>query len=277
MKKAAFLFVAAILAAASAAHAFDRNALAVHLRKTLSLDTRTPIQVNGDPAPSGIGNLLVVHVTVGGAPYPVYFTPDQKKYIWGFVADFTVDPDKEHMALLNPKSGHAQGSATAPVTVVEFSDLQCSHCKVAHDEISKNLYKAYKPDQVRFVFKHFPLTGHDWAESAAVASECAADQKEAAFWTVTDYFFANQEQVTKENVKAKSLEIAKSAGLNLGTFEKCLASPAVLERVRDSKKEGLALGVGSTPTIFINGRQRRGFRDFDDIKVVVDEKLGAKK
>ncbi len=271
MKKVFLVFIAASLA--TSVWAFDKDALVVHLRETLSLDTRAEIKVVSDPMPSGIGNLSVVNVTIGGAPYPVYFSPDEKKYIWGFVSDFTIDPDKLHASQINPKTGHAKGSATAPVTVVEFSDLQCPHCKDAHDEIKKDLYKTYKPEQVRFVFKHFPLNGHDWAEPAAVASECAADQKEAAFWTVSDYFFSNQAKVTKDNVKAQSMEAAKASNLNLATFEKCLASPAVLERVRDNKKEGTALGVASTPTLFINGRQRRGFRDFDDIKVVVDEKL----
>jgi protein-disulfide isomerase len=271
MKKAFFVFVAASVA--TSVWAFDRNALAVHLRKTLSLDTRADIQVTSDPAPSGVGNLSVVTVTIGGQPDPVYFTPDRKKYIWGFVADFTVDPDKQHMSQLNLKTGHAQGSPTAPVTIVEFSDLQCSHCKEAHDELTKNLYKTYTPQQVRFVFKHFPLTGHDWAETAAVASECAANQKESAFWPMSDYFFNNQARVTKDNVQKEALTAAKAAGLDVGAFEKCLANPAELERVRDSKKEGVAAGVNSTPTLFINGRMRRGFRDFDDIKVVVDEKL----
>lgn len=275
MKKL-LLFCAAVVLTTSS-WAFDRAAFASHLRKTLNLDTRADIQVTSDPVPSGVANLSVVNVTIGGAPYPVYLTPDQKKYIWGFVSDYTVDPDKARMNQINPKTGHAQGSPTAPVTIVEFSDLQCSHCKEAHDELNRSLYKMYKPEQVRLVFKHFPLTGHDWAEQAAVASECAADQKEATFWPMTDFFFANQEKITKDNVKAQALEAAKQANLNMATFESCLSNPAVLQRVKDSKKEGSSMGVVSTPTLYINGRERRGFRDFEDVKVVIDEKLPASK
>jgi protein-disulfide isomerase len=275
MKKVFWLLVAVMVV--PPLWALDKSALELHLRKTLNLDTRTEIKVTGDPAPSGLGNMLVIPVTVGGAPYPVFMSPDEKQYVWGFAADMKVDPDQARAALLNPKTGHARGSASAPITVVEFSDLQCGHCKHAHEEISKNLFKTYKQEQVRFVFKHFPLSGHDWAEPAAVAAECAAEQRESTFWNVVDYFFANQESVKKDNVKAKSLEAVKGLNLNAAAFEKCLSGTAAAERVRNNKQEGTAAGVGSTPTIYINGRQRRGFRDFEDIKVVIEEKLQAKK
>lgn len=276
MKK--FLMVmSSIIFVANTGWSLDKQALAVHLRKALNLDSRTDIQITGDPQPAGIGDLKVINATVGGAPYPVYLSPDEKKYIWGFLVDATVDPDKARADMINPKTGHAKGSATAPITVVEFSDLQCSHCKHAHDEIGKNLYKTYKPEQVRLVFKHFPLNGHDWAEPAAAASECAAKQRESAFWDMTDYFFDNQETIKKENVQEKALSKIEALKLDKAAFQKCMADPATMESVQAQKKEGAALGVGSTPTLFINGRQRRGFRDFDDIKVVIEEKLAGMK
>lgn len=272
MKK--FLFViAGFTLLAHPLFALDKEAFALHLRKALNLDTRAEIKVSSDPAPAGVGDLMMLTVMLGGAPYPVYITPDEKQYIWGFLVDAEVDPDRTRANLINLKKAHAQGSPTAPITIVEFSDLQCSHCKQAHATLKTELYKAYKPEQVRLVFKHFPLSGHDWSEPAAVACECASVQKEAAFWDMANFFFSNQEKIKKENVKEQALGAAKNFGLNQSDLEKCLSAGPLLEKVRADKKEGTAVGVTSTPSIFINGRQRRGFRDFDDIKVVIEEKL----
>lgn len=271
MKKSLFIIFTAL--AASPLFALDPNAFALHLRKALSLDTRADIKVSSVVTPSGVGNLNMVTATIGGAPYPVYITKDEKKYIWGFAVDAAIDPDLAKSMLISLKNVHSQGSATAPVTVVEFSDLQCSHCKAAHETLKQDLYKNYTADQVRLVYKHFPLMGHDWAEAAAVASECAAQQKEAAFWDMNTYFFSNQEKITKDNLKEQSALAVAQLKLDQKTFDACVAKPSMLAKVQADKKEGASAGVSSTPTLFINGRMRRGFRDFDDIKVVIEEKL----
>ncbi len=271
------LMMAMLLSVWMPVHAFDPDALALHLRKALSLDTRTDIKITGTPQPSGIGDMLVVNAVVGGQPYPVYLTPDQKKYIWGFVVDATVDPDEAHVKGIGLKNVHAMGLASAPITIVEYSDLQCSHCKFAHETIKKELYKTFTEAQVRFVSKYFPLNGHDWAESAAVAVECASKQKESNYWDMVNYFFANQEKITKETVSQKIDEVAAQLKLNSANLKACMNAGPALERVRADKKEGMAVGVNSTPAFFINGRARRGFGNFDDIKVVVQEKMQALK
>jgi len=271
------LVIAGLILLSHSALAFDRDAFAVHLRKALNLDTRAEIKVTTDPVPAGVGDLMMVNVVLGGAPYPVYITKDEKQYIWGLLVDASTDPDQVRSNQISLKKVHGQGSPTAPITIVEYSDLECSHCKQAHDTLKTELYKAYTTQQVRLVYKHFPLNGHDWAEPAAVACECAASQKEASFWDMQDFFFSNQEKITKDNVKEKSIEAAKGLGLNASAFGTCLGSEAMLAKVQADKKEGLALGVNSTPSIYINGRARRGFRDFDDIKVVIQEKLADNK
>lgn len=273
MKKTPLMIVGLSLCAVST-QALDPDALALNLRKNLGLDTRTTIQVSTGITPSGIGNLDVVNVFVQGAPYPVFIDKKGEKYvIGGVVGDATVDPDADRAALISLGNVHSQGSPKAPVTIVEFSDFQCSHCKVAHETLRKELYKAYTKDQVRLVFKHFPLGGHAWAEPAAVAAECAAQQKEEAFWGMNDFFFSNQAKISTGTVNADALRAAQGLKLNAAAFEKCLSQGPALERVRADKKEGAALGVSSTPSVYINGRLRRGFRDFEDIKVVVEEKL----
>ncbi|MCG3204702.1 MAG: hypothetical protein KCHDKBKB_01417 [Elusimicrobia bacterium] len=253
--------------------ALNTEAFAVHLRKTLGLDTRTEIKISSTVTPAGFGNLNVVTANLGGAPYPIYITQDETKYFWGYAVDATIDPDKSRQMQINLKGTHSKGSEKAPVTIVEYSDMQCGYCKVAHNLIKTNLEKNYSKDQVRLVFKHFPLNGHEWSEPAAIASECAAQQKEPLFWDMLDYFFTNQEKITKDNYKEKIAEGSKQLNLDQKKFNACLESPVVLGKIRADKKEGTSVGVTSTPALFINGRQRRGLKDFDDIKVVIEEKL----
>src|SRR5262245_59079445 len=143
------LLVVALLLLNAAASAFDKDAFAVHIRKTLGLDTRAEIKVTGDPVASDVGDLKMVTLTIGGAPSPVYINKDEKKYIWGFLVDATVDPDKEKEKVIDLKNVRAQGSASAPIKVVEYSDFQCSHCKAAHDVLKKELFKQYTKNQVR--------------------------------------------------------------------------------------------------------------------------------
>ncbi len=275
MKKFLLLVMAGALAALPL-WAFDRAALEVHLRKALNLDTRTPIKA-GESEPSDFEGLTKIPVTIGEASYPIYMSKDEKKYVWGNVIDFTEDPDQGRAKLIGTQGAYLKGSPKAPVTVVEFSDLQCPHCRKAHEELKNKVHKTFKENQVRVVFKHFPLSGHDWAEPAAVAVECAGQQKPTAFWEMTDSYFHHASTVTVENVGAKAAEFAKGLKLNTAKFEKCRQDPSVLEKVRADKKEGTAAGVASTPTFFVNGRMRRGLRDFDDLKVLIEEKLAEGK
>jgi protein-disulfide isomerase len=144
--------------------------------------------------------------------------------------------------------------------------------------LNNELYKKYTKDQVRVVFKHYPLPMHPWAEPAAVASECAGAQAgQDGFWKMADYFFVNQTSLTKDNVNTKALEQAKAQKLNVPKFQSCLSSIEPLNRVRADHEEGNEMGVSSTPTLFVNGRQRRGFGRFEDLSSVIDEKLAEAK
>lgn len=261
----------------SVAYALDKQGLAQHLRESLGLDSRTNITISSEPAPAGIGNLQMIQVNIGGGNYPVYISQDDKKYIWGQLNDLTESPDLENTKLISEQTGHSVGSKTAPITVVEYSDLQCGYCKKAHQTIKADLHKNYTKDQVRLVFKHFPLNMHPWAVEGAVGTECAAEQKEEAYWGMLDMIFKNNETISTATVRGKMGEYAKTMGLDTAAFDKCLSNPAIIQKVQDSRAEGAKLGVHSTPTIYVNGRVRKGFRSFDDLKVVIDEKLKQKK
>jgi protein-disulfide isomerase len=157
---------------------------------------------------------------------------------------------------------HVKGPAGAKVTITEYSDFQCSFCARAEPILTAVM--GQYPSQVKLVYKHYPLpaTMHPDAQKAAEASECAADQ--GKFWEMHDWMFANQGSLGVSGLKAA----AKSLGMNSATFDSCLDSGSKAAIVSADQQEGAALGVGGTPTFYINGQQVVG-ADPDGINAAV--------
>jgi protein-disulfide isomerase/uncharacterized membrane protein len=159
-----------------------------------------------------------------------------------------------------PSDGHALGDPDASVVLVGFSDFECPHC-ARLDETLRELVRAQLPG-LKVVFRHFPLSSecnasakvnfHKDACSAAMASECAAEQDR--FWPYQHALFAHQGALGRPQL----LEYARTAGLDLAAFDSCLGSERARERVRQDTELGARLGVQSTPTIFLNGRRIEG-------------------
>jgi len=254
------------------AWAIDKAAFADHIRKALNETNELPIEIS-DPKPSLVGNLLEVDIRIGTFDQKVYLTPDEKKYFWGTVFDLTVDPDAERVQMLDLKRAFSKGYGRAPVTIVEFSDFQCPYCKKAHAMLDEELYKNYSRNDVRYLYKHFPLSNHNWAFNGAVAAQCAGEQSNDAFWGMVDHLFTNSESITPENLNEKVLEYAGQLKLNKRRLTNCTQSEAAKKRVQENHQEGVKVGVRATPTFFVNGRMLRGFRDFNSIKPLIDEKL----
>jgi protein-disulfide isomerase len=148
----------------------------------------------------------------------------------------------------NPdERGQVLGPATAPVTVVEFSDFECPFCRQAETTV-KRLVATY-PDQIRLIYRHFPLQNiHPNALHAAEASECAAEQ--GRFWQMHDVLFANHAALAPEKVS----EYAGRAGLDMQAFSTCLANGHAKSAVQQDMTDGERYGVQGTPTFFVNRR-----------------------
>lgn len=158
------------------------------------------------------------------------------------------------------------GSASAPVTLVEFSDFQCPFCQRVEPTM-KEIREKYG-DKVRIVWKDFPLTQiHPQAFKAGEAAHCAGDQ--GKFWEYHDRLFANQQALQPADLKAH----AAAVGLNAATFDACLDSSKHAERVRDGVADGSRLGVNSTPTTYVNGRLLSGALPIEAFTAVIDEEL----
>lgn len=146
--------------------------------------------------------------------------------------------------------GRLRGPQTAPVEIVEFSDFQCPACKKAQPVLADLL--ARYPDQVKLIFKHFPLRGHPWALLAHQAAECA--HREGRFWDYHDRLYAEQEHWSKSTNPAEDfLRYAREVGLELEPFASCLTREEVRQAILADKREGQKLKISSTPTFFING------------------------
>jgi protein-disulfide isomerase len=186
----------------------------------------------------------------------VFVSKDGKTFLRGEMFDTSANPYADNLKKLRLEGDPSTGPANAKVTVVEFSDFECPHCRELHETL-----KTVIPEhpEVRFIFKDYPLIQiHPWAETAAIGARCAYIQNPDAFAKVSDQIFSNQEIISAENVWAKLNDFAAQAGLDRDTFKSCLSSKEAKDAVDNDRREGESLSVSSTPTLFVNGRPIAG-------------------
>lgn len=186
----------------------------------------------------------------------LYVTADGKHAMNGELMPFGPHPFAHNQKELEKGlNGPSHGSADAPVTVVEFSDLECPHCKEAHPTIEKLMAE---DKNVRLVFQSFPLPMHEWATKAAAYADCVNRSSNEAFWKFIQSVYNAQSDITAANADDKLTALADSAGVKGADIAVCAAKPETASRVEKSVALGQALNVNSTPTLFINGRQVPG-------------------
>ncbi|MCK5490902.1 MAG: thioredoxin domain-containing protein [Candidatus Pacebacteria bacterium] len=160
-----------------------------------------------------------------------------------------------------------KGSVDAKVTIVKFSDFECSYCKEVENVLDEVL--GGYPEQVKLVYKHFPLppSEHANAQKAAEASECAKDQ--GKFWEMHDLMFADQSKLTVLDLK----NISKTLKLNVTEFNECLDSDKYAQKIYDDIDTGLNYGVRGTPAFFINEQFLSGVISIEELKNIIDNEL----
>jgi len=200
---------------------------------------------------------------------------------------FAHDPDfakqYDQLPTVSPASvmradSPAKGRANAPVTIVEFSDFQCPACGQAFRDLHELLQRR---SDVRLVFRNFPLDSscneampralHPDACNAAIAAQCAGRQNR--FWEYHDVLFENQRTLDRDSL----FRYARDLGLDIPTFRACLDDPSVRALIADDVRAGIAAGVESTPTLFINGRRVNGAleRSYYDYALVLEQERGG--
>ncbi len=164
-----------------------------------------------------------------------------------------------------PPTAPSKGPADAPVTVVEFADFECPACRRVYPAIERLLLE-YKND-VRFVFRDFPLSIHPRAVPASVAAMCADEQDR--FWDYYQNLMVIQGDLDDDDLNARAQQI----GLERDAFATCYGEERHVTAVRSSLEQGRSVGVDSTPTFFINGRKVVGFPSYDQFKQIIDEEI----
>jgi protein-disulfide isomerase len=203
---------------------------------------------------SGLAEVLIVLSNAQGQQNSrLYVTSDGKHAVVGEIIPFGVHPfTAAQEELAKGINGPSRGPADAPVTVVEFSDLQCPHCKDAQPTVDKLMAEE---KNARLVFQNFPLASHDWAAKAAYYADCVGRNSNDAFWKFIQSVYDAQKEITATNADEKFTALAEQAGVKGSDIAACAAKPDTAGRVQHSLALGASLEVTSTPTLFINGRK----------------------
>jgi protein-disulfide isomerase len=242
------------------------------LHETFGYDSQLTWKIVGiKPSPAeGLAEVTVqISGPQGQGEQKFYVTEDGKHAVVGDVIPFGAHPFEQTRELLDKKvTGPARGPASAPVTVVEFSDLQCPHCKEAAPTIEKLLTD---DPNIHFVFQNFPLPMHNWAMKAAEYADCVGRSSNDAFWKYISSVYAAQTDITAENADQKLTDLANSSGVNGKDIAVCAAKPETQSRVESSVALGKSVDVNATPTLFINGRPVGvNGNNYDVLKQIVD-------
>jgi len=161
------------------------------------------------------------------------------------------------------------GPSDAPITIIEFSDYECPYCMKWHVEVWPRLLEAY-PDQIRLIYRDFPLTNiHANATPAAAAANCAEEQEK--YWEFNELLFSGRESLGVPGYQAYAEEIS----LDMGLFNECLDSGRHNEEIMADFEFAANLGISSTPTFFVNGIPVVGAQPFEMFSQLIDQELAG--
>ena len=169
--------------------------------------------------------------------------------------------------------GPTLGAMNAPVSIVEFSDFQCSFCRKFWADTLPKLKSSYvKQGQVRIIYRHFAILGN-FSEQAAMAAECAGAQEK--FWEYHDQLFANQGALAFTQSKLE--QYARALGLKTANFNRCLTTEKYRKKVEGETAVAASLGARGTPTFFVNERLMVGAQPFEVFQSVINKELKSNK
>jgi Na+:H+ antiporter, NhaA family len=174
--------------------------------------------------------------------------------------------DQARLAVPVLPHDHVRGPESAAVTVVEYGEFECPYCGRAFHVIN-DLLKEYG-DQLRFVFRHYPLDSeHPFSVRASLAAEAAAAQ--GKFWEMHDHLFTHQHSLAYDDLRTHG----EALGLDPVRLETDVRRGAHLDRIHDDFDSGVQSGVRATPTFFVNGRLHQGSPDEIELRTAIDSAL----
>ena len=240
------------------------------LKRTLGYDPGVTWQIY-EIRPAAVPGLADVLFAINKqATQHIYLAAGGQSAIIGELIPFGANPFAPARAKLQGAFGPSRGGPNPAIDIVEFSDLECPHCKKAQPILEK---LAVDFPQVRFIFQQFPLPAslHPWAMKAAQYADCAGQINKDAFWKYVDSIFENQGGIALATADDKLKELAIVNGLDAMKVAACADSPQTAARIKKSMDLGASLEVNETPTVFMNGRRVRGIADipYEKLKELV--------
>lgn len=267
----------------------EQHKIEALLRQKANLPPGSEVNI-GPRMPSdvdGYDNVAVSFSADGKTSRPVNFllSKDGKTLAQFSKFDISGDPRDLVSGAGRPARG---GPPNAPVLIVGFDDLECPFCARLHESLFPALTKRYG-DKVRIVYKDFPLDQHPWAMHAAVDVNCLGAQSPEGYWNLVDYIHAHASDIGADPKDPKADKTLPRAEEQLdkltreqGEFQKadmpkldaCIAKQDT-QAIEASKNIGDALGIDSTPTLFINGDKIDGAVPLDFLFGEIDAALRA--
>jgi hypothetical protein len=249
------------------------------------LRTNVRVQLVPERDAAGMkGVAIVLETGYGPVRLPGLVTPDGSVFFKGTLWDFQGDPRAERRRRIDLTAQRAQGKADAPVTIVEYADMECGYCKFRGRHLDKLLAANQGIVNVRRHYKFFPLwSNHPWAMKAASAGDCLFRlASPAALFRFKELAYSRQENLSVAAVDELAITSAEGEGVSRPDFLGCYLREDSFDRIRKDQEEGYRLGVNSTPTYFVDGTQINWIEDkvmedylrtkFPGIKTIAYEK-----
>lgn len=178
----------------------------------------------------------------------------------------------EILAKPSPLGDMVLGAKDAPVTVIEYASMTCSHCAAFSEEGFKKLRKEWiDTGKVRYIFREFPLDIK--AAAAAVVARCTANGDPEKYFSLLETLFHTQSSWIGADTAAQLRKIAGENGLDEAGFDACLHDQSKLVAVKTVQDDAMKLKVNSTPTFFVDGKMIKG-NAYDEIVKAIEERAG---
>jgi protein-disulfide isomerase len=164
-----------------------------------------------------------------------------------------------------------RGNRGASVTLVEYSDFECSACAQFNQTVKEVVEEL--GDRIQLVYRHFPIDQlHKHAQLAAEATEAAGRQ--GKFWEMHDVLFERQrEWAGSEDARDRFGRYAEELELDMTRFDEDIEDDELRDRVQEHRSSGVRSGISGTPTFFLNGERMKGYNTQDDFKKLIIEKV----
>ncbi len=255
-----------------------------NVRSFYNLPPEVLVQVGPPSASPDFPNYesVVVTITHEGKKQDLKFlvSKDRSSMMRVTKFDLNKDPYADTMNKIDVKGRPTRGAKASKVVVVNYDDLECPFCARMHQTLFPEILKEYG-DRVTFIYKDYPLVEiHPWAIHAAVDANCLAAQNGDAYWDFADYIHGNQHEVSNEKTPAARFDAldrlamlqGQKHNLDVVKLQSCIKAQDD-SAVKASMKEGDAIGVEATPTLFIDGQKIDGAVPITELRAALDRAL----